>query len=58
MINITEANVILAVIGSVGVIGTAIVYLFAAQRNQYLELQLKKRLDEARAADVIDPEFL
>ncbi len=58
MLNITETNVILAVIGSVGVIGTAIVYLFAAQRNQRLEIALKKRLDAARAADIIDPEFL
>jgi hypothetical protein len=58
MINITETNVLLAVIGSVGVIATAVVYLFAAQRNQTLELQLKKRLDAARLADVIDPEFL
>ena len=58
MININETNVLLAVIGSVGVIATAVVYLFAAQRNQKLELQLKRRLDAARLADVIDPEFL
>ena len=58
MIEFTESSIILAVVGSIGVIGTAIVYMFAAQRNQYLELQLKKRLDAARLADVIDPEFL
>ncbi len=58
MLNITETNIILAIVGSVGVIGTAIVYLFAAQRNQRLEIALKKRLDAARDADIIDPEFL
>jgi len=58
MINITETNVLLAVIGSVGVIATAVVYLYSANRNQRLEIALKKRLDAARLADVIDPEFL
>ncbi len=58
MLNITETNIILAVVGSVGVIGTAIVYMFASNRNQRLEIALKKRLDAAREADIIDPEFL
>ncbi len=54
----TETTVILGVIGSVGIIASLITYLYSANRNQKLELQLKKRLDAARAADVIDPEFL
>jgi len=54
----TETTVILGVIGSVGIIASLVTYLYSANRNQRLELQLKRRLDAARLADVIDPEFL
>ena len=42
MLVINEANVLLAVVGSVGVIGSLVVYLYGANRNQKLEMRLAK----------------
>ena len=42
MLVINETNILLAVIGSVGVIGSLVVYLYGANRNQKLEVRLAK----------------
>ena len=54
MIYPTESTIILGILGSLGVIATAIIYTYGANRNQRLELKLKA----ARELDVVDPEFL
>ena len=51
----TESTIILGILGSLGVIATAIIYLYGANRNQKLELALQRRY---KVAELIDPEFL
>jgi len=51
----TESTIILGILGSLGVIATAIIYLYGANRNQKLELALQRR---NKVAELIDPEFL
>ena len=54
----TESTIILGILGSLGVIATAIIYLYGANRNQRLELKLARRVKAARELDVVDLEFL
>ena len=53
----TESTILLGVLGSLGVIATAIIYLYGANRNQRLELTLAQRVRAANL-DTTEPETL